>query len=341
MHGRAAIVASAASVLPVLLFVFCPLSLKAAEPVPPVQPLFITIGTGPLHGLYYPAAHSICNLLNSEGGVPGFLCSVERTSGSIYNLKALAAGEFEFCISQSDQLVAASAGTGEFKDALGDLRTVFPLFEETLTVVVRADGPIRSIADLKHKKISTGLPGSGGYATMHKLMKSQGWSFYDIEQVDTISNARALMELCKNKLDVVVFTAGHPYSPLVRAADACDLRLLKVRGPAIRRLVSASSAYSRTVIPGGLYRGVVQPVKSVGVMATLVSSSVVDSSVVYRVVKNLMEHMDEFRHACPVFGSVTRNRWSGRRWAVPLHDGAARYYREAGLTVRAGGYVSD
>ncbi len=328
---RTALLIQAVTVLLYLFYACFPRQVPAEEATSQAKPFFITIATGPLKGLYYPAGRSICDLVNEDIESPRLLCSVERTYGSIANLKALAAGEVEFCIAQSDQLAAAYTGTAEFNNTLDDLRMVFALFEESLTVVVRADSDIRHITDLKHRKISTGFPGSGGYATMHLLMKRVGWNKYDIDPVDTISNARALFELCANRLDAVVFTAGHPYRPLIRAAEECELRLLNVRGPAVNRVLASQYALSRTVIPAGLYRGIEQPVKTIGVVATLVSSDSVDSAVVYRMLKSFNAGMDAFRQAHPIFGSVTRRSLIRDLNIVPLHDGAARYFRDAGM----------
>ncbi len=328
-----------AALFPVLMLLILLLLAAGAWPAlaeQPAQqeqsvPAFITIATGPLNGLYYPAGRAICRIVNSDRNLPHPLCSVERTSGSIYNLKALAAGEVEFCISQSDQISAAYAGTGEFKDELQGLRIVFPLFEESFTVVVRADSPIRRISDLKHRIVSTGLPGSGGYATLRAIMRSMEWDFYDIKQVDTISNAKALARLCDKTLDAVVFTAGHPYPPLARACEKCVLRLLRVRGAAVSRLLASSGAYSRTTIPGGFYRGINRPVKTIGVVATLVSSSSVDGKLVYRVLKTLNDHIEIFRQARPVFGRVTREEIFREQMAAPVHAGAERYLHEISL----------
>jgi len=317
-----------------LLFSESVLPVLAEPPASQPVPTFITIATGPLNGLYYPAGRSICQILNGDGGFQPLLCSVERTSGSIYNLKALEAGVVEFCISQSDQLSAAYAGTGEFKDSLDDLRIVSPLFEESFTVVVRADSSIHRISDLKQRVISSGLPGSGGYATLRVIIKSLGWDFSDIMKVDTISNAKALVQLCDKRLDAVAFTAGHPYPPLEKAAEKCNLRLLRVRGAAISRLLATSPAYSRTVIPGGLYSGIDKPVKTIGVVATLVSSNRVNSELVYRVLKSLNEQMAVFRQAHPVFGSVTIEEMLREQRAAPMHAGAERYWSEMGNVVR-------
>jgi len=294
-------------------------------------PVFVTIGTGPLNGVYYPVGRAICDELNRQPDVPPVLCSVERTTGSIYNLKAVSAGEIEFCLSQSDHLLAARNGTDAFKDALPDLRTVLPLFQESLTVVVRAGSPIRHFRDLKHKKVSTGMEGSGGYATMHVLMKTMGWEPDDIMEVNRISNARALSALCNREIDAVVFAAAHPYQPLAYAASRCDLRILDVRGPLVHRLLTGSSTYSLTVIPAGLYRGITEPARSFGVYAILVSNSRVGSDLVSRMTRAVVENLPELRKKNPVFYTVTMEGISRNRAGVAFHRGALLYFQEKGI----------
>ncbi len=303
----------------------------AAETTSQTEPVFITIGTGSVNGIYYPAGRAICNMLQHDTEIPAILCSVEKTSGSTSNLKALAAGSFEFGLSQSDQLAEAYNGTGDFNLALVNLRTVLTLYNESLTVVVRADSPIHQISDLKHKKVSTGLAGSGGHATMHSLMQYMGWKTKDIKEFYDLSNVRAMTELCEQRLDAVAFTTGHPYNLLTRIAGECALRILPLQGPAVEKLLEDSFAYNRTFIPEGLYQGINDTVESFGVVATLVSSRKVDKEVVYRVVKSIFENLNEVKKAHPLLGSLTRINMARQYRFAPLHPGSIKYFHETGL----------
>ncbi len=295
------------------------------------RPTFISIATGPVHGIYYPAGMVICNLVNNQAKGPDLLCSVQRTSGSIYNIKSLAAGQVEFCLCQSDQLSAAFNGTGEFSEPLDDMRTVARLFEESFTVVVRAESPIKKIRDLARRTISTGIPGSGGYATLRRVLKAVELDFRAIKTVNTISNARALNELCNGHIDAVVFTAGHPYPPLLESAEKCRLRLLKVRPSRQARQRDGAWTYSNTVIPGGIYKGIDRPVKTIGVAAILATSAKVAPNTVYSVTRTVMENIDSLKTAQPVLKGTSPTRLADSDLQVPLHRGAAGYYREHAL----------
>ena len=270
-------------------------------------------------------------MLQHDTKSPQILCSVEKTSGSSHNLKALASGAIEFGLSQSDQLAAAYNGTGDFNFALVDSRTVLTLYQESLTVIVLNDSPIRQLSDLKHKRLSTGLPGSGGHATMHSLMRNMDWSTKDIKEVNDLSNVRAMTELCEQRLDAIIFTTGHPYRLLTQVSSKCALRILPLNGPVIESLLKDSLTYCRTIIPGGLYYGLNDPVESFGVVATLVSSRKVDKEIVYRVVKSIFENLDEFKETNPLLGSLTRINMARQYRFAPLHSGSIKYFQETGL----------
>ena len=292
---------------------------------------FITIGSGQVNGIYYPVSQALCRILNQRVKTLPLLASVERTRGSLYNLRALGAGVFEFGLAQSDHLVAARLGREDFKNKITSLRTDFSLYEEVFTVVVKADSQIHTLDDLKHRRISTGRQGSGGYATMLALFESSRWKPEDISQINTLNYGGALDELCRGKVDAMIFTAGHPFQPLIDANLVCRLRLLPVTGPAVDRLLQQAPGYNYTTIPGGLYPEVPEPVKSFGVTATLVSSTRVDDELVYQVVKGIMENLDRLRQIHPVLSHLTCKKMASGCRAAPFHPGALRYYRECGL----------
>jgi TRAP transporter TAXI family solute receptor len=306
-------------------------SAHAAGTEPQTGPIFITIGTGSANGIYYPVGRTICDMLRHDTENPRLLCSVERTAGSTHNLKYIAVGGLEFGLSQSDQLGTAFKGTGEFKSPINKLRTVLSLYNESLTVIVRADSSYHKFSDLKHKKISTGLPGSGGNTTMHVLMNYMNWDEDDIDEVASLSNIRALTELGEKRVDAMVCTTGHPYKLLTAAAGEFALRLIPVKGAMVESLLKDSFAYNRTVIPGGFYRGITDPVESFGVVATLVSSSEVDKAIVYRVVKAIFDNLDEFRKADPLLDRLTRINMARRYRFAPLHAGSIEYFLQNDL----------
>ncbi|MCD6533752.1 MAG: TAXI family TRAP transporter solute-binding subunit [Deltaproteobacteria bacterium] len=297
---------------------------------------FITIGTGSRNGIYYPVGRAISAQVNQHRKRHGLRCSVESTHGSVYNLSVLHLGEFELCLSQSDQLVDAYKGESSFaeQEPFQELRTLFSLYMEPLTVITRKEDNLCCFADLKHKRVYIGQPGSGNRATVAKIMKQFAWNLDDIHEPAAnleLTTTQSLRALCKHEIDAVMLIIGHPYPPLAEAAATCALEIMEITGTEIDKLVEAHPSYYDTIIPGALYPDNLDSVKSIGVVATLVSASTVDNEIIYQVVKSLFEQLERFKTAHPRLKNLTIQGMSNHKLAVPLHNGAIRYYVEAGL----------
>lgn len=294
---------------------------------------FITIGTGGVTGVYYPTGGAICRLVNKGRKQHGIRCSVESTGGSIYNLNTIRAGELDMGVAQSDWQYHAYNGTSRFEDAGGnkDLRAVFSVHPEPFTVVARADSGIKTFEDLKGKRVNIGNPGSGQRGTMEVVMNALGWSKSDFTLAAELKSAEQSSALCDNKVDAIVFTVGHPSGSIKEATTSCDSVLVSVSGPAIDKLVSDNAYYRTATIPAGMYRGNDQDTKTFGVGATFVSSTNTPANVVYQVVKSVFENFDDFKKLHPAFSVLKKEEMIKDGLSAPLHDGAAKYYKEAGL----------
>lgn len=294
---------------------------------------FITIGTGGVTGVYYPTGGSICRLMNKARKEHGIRCSVESTAGSVYNLNTIRAGELDMGVVQSDWQHHAYHGTSKFSDAgaFRGLRAVFSVHPEPFTVVARADSGIRTFDDLKGKRVNVGNPGSGQRGTMEVVMEAKGWSMSDFKLASELKSAEQSKALCDNKIDAMVFTVGHPSGSIKEATTTCDSVIVEVAGPAIDKLVNDNAYYRHAVIPGGMYTGSDSDVKTFGVGATFVSSNKVPEDVVYNVVKAVFENFDDFKKLHPAFGVLEKKSMIKDGLSAPLHDGAAKYYKEAGL----------
>jgi TRAP transporter TAXI family solute receptor len=297
------------------------------------QQTFITIGTGGVTGVYYPTGGAICRLVNKDRKEHGIRCTVESTAGSVYNLRNIRAGELDFGVAQSDWQYHAYHGTSVFKDegAFPDLRAVFSVHPEPFTVVARADAGIRDFDDLKGKRVNVGNPGSGQRATMEVVMEAKGWSMSDFSLASELKSAEQAQALCDNKIDAFVFTVGHPSGSIKEATTTCDTVMVNVTGPTIEKLVNDNPYYSWATIPGGMYRGSPQDTRTFGVRATFVTSSRVSDEVVYNVVKAVFENFDDFKKLHPAFQILKKQEMVQEALSAPLHDGAKRYYQEAGL----------
>ncbi len=293
----------------------------------------VTIGTGGVTGVYYPAGGAICLLVNKDRRRHGLRCSVESTGGSIYNLRTIRAGELDMGVAQSDWQFHAYKGTANFADVgpLTKLRSVFSLYSEAFTVVARANAGIRAFNDLKGKRVNIGNLGSGHRATMEVVMKSMGWTMATFGGVSELRSADQSAALCGGKIDAMVFTVGHPSQSIKEATTACDSNIVTVAGPAIDKLVADNEYYTYVNIPGGMYRGNPNDVMTFGVAATLVTSAATPDDTVYTVVKAVFENFDTFKSLHPAFKDLKMKDMIKQGLTAPLHDGAVRYYREAGL----------
>jgi TRAP transporter TAXI family solute receptor len=309
------------------------LALGLAVPSALAQQKFITIGTGGVTGVYYPTGGAICRLVNKGRKSHGIRCSVESTGGSVYNLNTIRAAELDMGVAQSDWQFHAYNGTSRFKDQgpFKGLRAVFSVHPEPFTVVARADSGIRSFQDLKGKRVNVGNPGSGQRGTMEVVMQAMGWTMDDFALASELKSAEQSKALCDNKIDAMVFTVGHPSGSIKEATTSCDSVVVEVSGPAIDKLVTENDYYRHATIPGGMYRGSDGDVKTFGVGATFVSSTNTDADVVYQVVKAVFENFDDFKRLHPAFANLKKPEMIKDGLSAPLHDGAARYYKEAGL----------
>ncbi|WP_394355421.1 TAXI family TRAP transporter solute-binding subunit [Halocynthiibacter styelae] len=293
---------------------------------------FITIGTGGVTGVYYPTGGAICRLVNKGRRDHGVRCSVESTGGSVYNINTIREGELEFGVAQSDWQHHAFHGTSKFEEAgaFEELRAVFSVHPEPFTVVARADSGISTFADLAGKRVNIGNPGSGARGTMEVLMEASGMTTDDFALATELKPAEQSAALCDNQIDAMVFTVGHPSGTIQEATTACDSVIVEVSGEAVDGLINDNAYYRTATVPGGMYRGNDADVGTFGVGATFVSSTNVSEDVVYALVSSIFENFDDFKGLHPAFANLTPEEMATAGLSAPLHDGAAKYYREQG-----------
>ena len=294
---------------------------------------FVTIGTGGVTGVYYPAGGAICRLVNMDRKEHGIRCSVESTGGSVYNLNAIRQGELDLAVAQSDWQYHAYNGTSGFEDdgANKKLRAVFSLHPEPFTVVASKGSNIRSFEDLSGKRVSVGNPGSGQRATAEVLMDAMGWDLDEFSLAAELKAAEQSQALCDGNIDAFFYTVGHPSGAIKEATTSCDSVLVNVDNDATSELVENNPYYRVATIPGGMYRGNEADVTTFGVAATFVSSSDVADDVVYEVVKAVFENFDTFKRLHPAFANLQKEEMVSDALSAPLHPGALKYYKEVGL----------
>ena len=294
---------------------------------------YVSIGTGGVTGVYYPTGGAICRLVNKNRKRTGIRCSVESTGGSVFNLNAIRKGELEMGVAQSDWQYHAYNGTSKFKDAgpYKDLRAVFSVHAEPGTLVVRADSGIKGFSDLNGKRVNVGQPGSGTAATDEVNEKAFGMKRSDLKIAAELKSSEMGQALCDNKIDAYFMLVGHPAGFVKETTTTCDSRIANIQGAGVDKLVKDNSFYRYASIPAGMYTGNPNAVKTMGVGATFVSSATVPENVIYEVVKAIFENFDDFKKLHPAFKNLKKTEMVSASLSAPLHDGAMKYYKEAGL----------
>lgn len=304
---------------------------------------FFTIGTGGTAYTYYPVGGVIANAISKppgsrecgEGGscgVEGLIASAVSSRGSVDNINAILSGLRDSGFAQSDVAYWAYTGTGtmEGKEPATELRTIAALFEEHIHLVALSDSDINSVADLAGKRVSLDEPGSGTYVDANLILEANGLSAEDLTPEALKGNAAA-DALRNGRIDAYFVVAGYPTGSLVELASAVDIKLVPIDGAGAASLTEQYGFFAQSEIPSGTYEGV-DAVSTVSVGAQWYTSASQDEDLIYEITKALWN--DESRRLLDISHAKGRSITPDTALSgvgVPLHAGAERFYREAGL----------
>lgn len=294
-------------------------------------PIPIILGTGGVSGVYYPAGGAICRLMNREHR-ESYACQIRSTSGSDQNIVLLQEGQVHFGLVQSDAQYKAYHGEGSYIDKpYPGLRSLFSLHAEAFTVVVREDSDISSFEKLAGKRVNIGEQGSGQVLTLEELMEFSSFTKESFGQIFNLPSAAMADALCEGKLDAMFYLVGHPSSSIKEATSGCKSKLVGFDAQFIEKLVAKYPYYRSTKIKGGEYNNNPEDVTTFGVAATFVTSVDTPDEQVYLLVKTVFENLEVLQRLHPAFIGLTPADMVSAGITAPLHPGARRYYREAGL----------
>src|SRR5437667_8987968 len=303
------------------ILAFCAASALAADQ-------FINVLTGGTSGVYYPLGVALAN--NIGKALPGSKTSVQATKASVENLNLLQAGRGEIAVTRGDSLSDAWKGNEEagFKTPLKKLRGIAAIYPNYIQIVARADAGIKTLADLKGKKISVGAPKSGTELTARTIFTAAGLSYKDFAKVEYLPFGESV-ELMKNRqLDVTLQSAGLGVSALRDLATSVDVVVVPIPAGVVKKTHDAT--YLPSVIPANTYRGQTTDVPAASVQNYLVTHEGVSSDTVYAMTKALWSGLDQLIAAHSAAKSIDPKR-ALEGMPVPLHPGAERYYKEVGL----------
>jgi hypothetical protein len=294
---------------------------------------FITIGTGGITGVYYPTGGAIAKIVNEKKDQYGIRCTVESTGGSVFNVNAIMNGDLDFGIVQSDRQYQAIKGMKEWepKGPQDDLRAVFSIHPESVTLLAAVDSGINTFEDLKGKTVNIGNPGSGQRGNAIDALTAAGIDFNTDLKAEAVKAAEAPGLLQDGRIDAFFYTVGHP-SGAFKEATSGRRKTKFIAITNIDQLLSKYPYYAKSVISRSLYPGAenTEDTKTFGVKATLVTSSRIPSDVVYAITKEVFENFESFKKLHPAYEFLTKKEML-EGLSAPIHKGAMRYYKEVGL----------
>lgn len=286
------------------------------------------IGTGPVAGNYFPAGGAICNVYNKANGSDGPRCLVQATAGSEDNLNLLRAGQIEFALVQSDwQYLALHGGYGVDSATIPELRAVFSLHAQAITVVVHPDAQISALEDLKGRRVNLGPTGSAMRAMAEGLFSALGWSREEFEQVTEVRVDLVAAGLCAGQFDAFIMPASHPDAVVAAAANLCGAKIVGLPNDLVKQLSADWAFYAPVEIPAGTYSGQSEAVGSYGVRAALLTLSSVPEARVFALTRAVFTELDALAGQLPVLGSLTQDEMIRSALVAEVHEGARRYFQ--------------
>jgi TRAP transporter TAXI family solute receptor len=272
-------------------------------------------------------------MFNLEGEHQAVPCVAVSSDGSVANIRHVEGGDAAFGLSQTDVAYAAFHGEGPFATVGPDpkLRAVIALYPEAFTVVARPDTGIRDFQDLRTKRVGIGTSGVGYNFTRDVILRFYGWTTSGPEHALEFAPAEQNQALCSNKVDAIIFEAGHPNGLTQEATTDCQGRLVRVAGQPIDRLLATHPYYIASIIPGGMYVGNPTDIPTVGTRAVLVASSDQPDKLVYAMVKAVFDNFAVFHQLHPALSTLKIEELVPSESVIPIHPGALKYYRGVGL----------
>ena len=307
---------------------------------------YFRIGTAATTGTYFQIGGMLANAISKPPGsrdcdrggscgVPGLVAVAQATQGSVENVQAVGASRFESALAQSDVALGAYSGTGLFKGKppIKSLRVIASLFPESVHLVVRADGPIAGIKDLKGKRVGLGENESGTLVDARLILEAAGLAEKDLKG-DYRSLSLAAAALGHDELDAFFLFGGYPVPAITELATTTPTRLIPLEGEIADRLTRKYPFFSTDTIPAGTYPGIDESTPTLGTRALWIVGADVPDDLIHSITQALWHEGNRriLDQGHPM-GLKIRLETALQGLVVPLHPGSERYYREAGLPI--------
>jgi len=287
----------------------------------------LVLATGGTAGTYYPFGGAMAKIWNSK--IKDMNVTAQTSGASAENVRLINKKEVELALVQSDTLDFAFNAKEAFKEPLKAMNAIAVLYPEIIQVVVGAASPIKSIADLKGKKVGVGAPGSGTEANFRQLLEAYGMTKDDVSgQYLSFSESA---EAYKDKhIDAFIVTAGIPNAGIMDVANQNEIRILNIPADISAKLTKKYPFLAAVKVPANTYKGQTAEVSTVAVNAVLICGSGLKEAMVYNLTKALFENQAELATA-HAKGKELNMKTAVTGVSIPFHPGAVKYYKAKGL----------
>ncbi len=289
---------------------------------------FINILTGGTSGVYYPLGVALSQIYSKA--IPEAKSSVQATKASAENLNLIQAGRGELAFTLGDALSDAWKGNADagFKTPLKKLRAVAAIYPNYIQIVASADSGIKTLADLRGKRVSVGAPKSGTEINARAILKGAGLSYADLGRVEYLPFGESV-ELMKNRqIDATLISAGLGVSAIRDLATSVKMVIVSIPPAVVAKI--DDPAYQAAVIPANTYEDQTADVPTVAIGNVLVTRADLPADTVYKMTKAMFTHLPELVAAHSAAKAIKLEN-AVKGLPIPLHPGAAKYYREVGL----------
>lgn len=287
----------------------------------------LVLATGGTAGTYYPFGGAMSKIWNSK--IKDMNVTAQTSGASGENIRLINKKEVELALVQSDTLDQAWNAVEAFKEPLKGMSAVATLYPEIVQVVVRADSPIKTFADLKGKKVGVGAPGSGTEINFRQLMDIYGLKKEDVNG-QYLSYSESAEAFKDKHIDAFIATAGVPNSAIMDVSTQNDIRILPISPDISAKLIQKYPFFAAVKVPANAYKGIAQEVPTVAVNAVLIAGNQLKEDMVYNLTKALFENQADLASA-HAKGKELNLQYAVQGVSVPFHPGAVKYYKEKGL----------
>ncbi len=297
---------------------------KKNEPVSNKQQ-YINIATGSTSGTYYPLGSAIAEILNKN--IAGVNASIQTTGASVANINLLATGRVDVAFVQNDIAFYAVNGTELYKDKkVVNIKGLASLYPETIQIITLEKTGIKTLADIKGKRVAVGAAGSGTEANARQILEAYGIGYGDIK-VQYLSFGEASSALKDGNVDLAFVTAGHPTAAIQEIANLEKMVLLPITQDKADIIIKKYPFYTKIVIGGNTYKNQTGEVPTVAVMAMLAVTDKMNADTGYKVARAIFTNTDKIKAVHTIGQKITKNTATSGM-SIPLNEGADKFYKE-------------